>query len=153
MVEQTKDAIEPVKLLEHNFKLAETMHNTWFVTAPESVTIEDVLVPEFWTHCARMLRPCDEIKVYSESGKFRLHLHVRAVSRVAARVDVLSRHEFKVEGSAVEVLGDKYTVKWRSPQSRYAVYRVADNSLVKDRFQSEDDAYTYIRDLDRTLAA
>ena len=147
------EAREPVKLLENRFGLTEHMQQSWFVTAPDAHTIEDILDVHYWTNVANKLRPFDEIKVASESGKFLLILHVAAIAKASAKVELLHKYEFKAPKEAIESRGANYVAKWRGPYGKWGVLRLSDSTLMRDKFPNEEDAWAYIAGLNQALAA
>lgn len=143
---------QPRSLLDSRIGLAEHKHTIFFVVPEDGVTEDDILNPEFWAHVSQRMKPCDEIKVYSEDGRTRWHLHVAASGRNWAKVHLLTKHEFK-SATLDDLADDGLAVKYRNPHSRYAVIKKASGEVIKDRFDTEDQAATYLREHRKTLAA
>ena len=141
---------EPVKILEGRFGLASYLSNVWRITTPDDVTEKDIMRPEFWAHVANRLRPCDEIIVIPDNQKFRLHLIITGSGKQWAKVEKLSRHDFKTES---EDVGSPHMIKWRGPVAKWSVIRKSDGAIMRDRLESDEDAHRAARDLDNAIAA
>lgn len=143
---------EQIMLSERRFDLAEQKHNRWFAGVENSVSIDDVMNPEFWGHVARNLRPCDEIVVYPDSCEWRLHLHVVSVNRQGATVAKLAYNDFT---TGDVVAGEDPTgliAKWAGPIRMWEVVRKDDGSMVKSGVPTKEAAFDYIRDTERKVA-
>lgn len=118
-------------------------HSTvvWHVTLPVGQEVKDALAPSYWQHVAHQLRPGHEIMIAAEDRTEWAHLFVRDVGKQEAVVAVITSEKFsdKIE------MGDEAqtTVKWRSPQSKYGVFRKTDNECLQDGFETKEAAYTW----------
>lgn len=121
------------------------------IFVPSHVTIDDVLAPGWWAHVAMKLRPGDEVKVIPEDMSWRAVVFVRAVSRVEAIVQTI---EFTELGTAVSTVAPDapYYVKYGSPSVMFRVHRRDNNEVVKDHFQTKEQAEQWIKNHMRAAA-
>ncbi|GLI92994.1 hypothetical protein [Methylocystis echinoides] len=127
------------RLLANRFSLAEMRRQQFLATVPDHVTIDDVLVPEFWVHVAAKVRPYDEIIVGRDDCTWRLSLVVADVWSGGVKVVELSRVELvgALEKSTEEANGLR--VQWRGPNARWSVMDAA-GQVLHSGFANKDDA-------------
>lgn len=141
-------------------KLTPTEYGTvvWHLNSPAGQTIEDILKPEYWQHVTRQLRPGHEIKVSSEDRTMWAHLLVRDVGKMEAKVAVIHKVEFGSKEDA-EIDADagaddaEFKVKWRSPASKYGVFRASDEECMQDGFETKEAAAMWIAERAKSMAA
>jgi hypothetical protein len=139
-------AMKPTSIL-----LAEHTTATYHHTPEFQTSIDEVLGNDYWEHLARKLRPGDEIKVFAADATYYLHLVVRAATRNEVVLGVLSKVLFKSE--AVITTSAKYDVKYRGPSVRWSVMKVADGSVIRDNFQTQEEAEKWLTNHDKAMAA
>jgi hypothetical protein len=126
-------------------------HNTWAIHPEHGTTFEDILDPAYWAHVAESrLRPNDTIIVYPADNSYRATLAVRRAGRLFANVAVLSKTDFE----ALEMdAALKFTVDFRDPQTKWAVVRTSDKSVMQGGFDTQEAAMQWLGVNARTLAA
>lgn len=138
----------PKTLAIGSVQLAEHKRNQWVGETDSATTIAEMLAPEFWIHDARKFRARDEVEVWANDGSWLEVFVVRSVSipemgkpvvRVVRRDDIPRADDKKPEPVAVGGLG----VKWRGPHSKWAVVRDSDKEVLKDKFDTSEDAVAW----------
>ncbi len=155
MSDKIIEPVEPKKLRDERIGLAEYKRSEWFVTAEAGTTIEEVLCRDYWSHVSRSMRPYDRITVAIDTGEWMLDLHVHSAGQNWANVTLL--HHYKdLRPAAVDALseqGSSLETKWRGPHSKCAVIRKANGEVIKDKFDNEGLAQTYILNFEGRKAA
>lgn len=132
-------------------KPADAVFNNWSQLVPGGTSRADIERPEFWSHHAARLMPMDQITLNWEDGEHWALVLVISKGTGFAKVKVL--HFIELQGEVGIDADPDYIVKWRSPQSKYAVIRRSDGTMLKDGFGDKADAETFARDYQRTIAA
>lgn len=146
----TATAIQPVAdkgykpLNQSRFFQADHRFNRWAVVAEHGETIDTITKPEYFTHVSKRLRPMDKIEVYAEDMSFYAELLVIDAGSTWAKTFVL-RNVSLLKGSPAPASDtDKYIVSYRGLHKKFSVVRKADQEVVKDGFQSKDEANTWL---------
>lgn len=151
-------APRPKTLVINSMNLAEHKRNHWVGEAMAETTLAEMLAPEFWVHDARKFRPRDEIDVWANDGSWLEVFIIRSVSipehgthvvRVVRKDDIPRSDEAKTESPAVGGM----IVKWRGPQSKFAVVRVSDKEVIKDKFEVREEADAWLVEFNKSQAA
>lgn len=130
---------------------AESQVMTWHHTTEFGVTVEEVLLPEYWAGVAKTLRPGHEIVVNSADMSWYARLLVRAVGRSEAHVSRIMFVEFTTKAKANT--SSDFKIEWMGPTKKYGVIRKSDLAPIKDGFAEEGDAQTWIKSHEAALAA
>lgn len=148
-------------LMPHEMKLAESGYNTWAVTVPEGVTLDQLQEPIYWTHVAGQLTKWDRIWCQYEhtDGMWLAEFVVTAIDpekKIWAKVKVIAQHML-VKGIPRALpekpLEDKdFEIKLRTPNG-WSVIRKADGSVMYERGKLPDDANRWLRDYKAKVAA
>lgn len=151
------DPKRTMKIPPERMHLAQYARRDWCVNAEEGTTVEDVLKPEFWTHKASELTPYDRIEVRPDNGQWIAELLVLQVSRNWARTHLLVLHDLgpkEDEDSSAAMGGARHDIKWKGPQRKWAVVRLADLQVVMDGFDDKLKARAWMENhetvVDRT---
>lgn len=140
------DAVKsPSRQVQRPMQLNLEAHYTqrYAIFVPATTTMDDVLQPGWWAHVAKKLRPCDEVKIIPEDMAWRAVVFVRAVGRVEAIVQMI---EFTEIGGheAIAAADAPYYAKYGSPSVMFRVHRRDNNEVVKDHFQTREQAERWI---------
>src|SRR3990167_6885087 len=130
------------KLSEADLALTESLQIFYTATPPVGTTREDMLNPIFWSHVARKLKSLTEIRAMPKDGLWYGVYLVLYADQQQAKLKELSFHSLEVleePGTAA----DPYTVEWISPPVRYGIRRKADKHVMKDGFQTKDQAIAW----------
>ena len=121
------------------------------------MSFADMLKSEFWVHDARRLHARDEIEVWAKDGSWLEVFVVRSVVlpelgrpvvRVARKDDIPRSDDQTAEEKNVNGL----IVKWRGPNSKWAVVRESDLNVIKDKFEVREDADAYLKEFSVAVA-
>ncbi len=130
--------------------LAESARNVWVVNAEAGTTLQDVLQPAFWAHCASTLRPYDHIEVRLETGEWVAELMVLSQGLTWAKVHVMHHYDLAMSQEAPPE-SQKHQIKWRGPHLKWSVIRIADSSVLQEGMEKEQ-AQDWLRNYERTVA-
>lgn len=141
-------------LLPHALKQAEYERTLWQVVLPKNTTIEEVLVPEFWSHVAKQFHPHDKITIWAYDGSWVCEAYILYSDNLSARVvpqangltvfnKVPAKEQFEVD--------NKHLIAYVNPSLRWTVQRKKkgkDNEMeiIKDGLQSKDHARAWLKD-------
>jgi hypothetical protein len=144
-----------IKIPESRFKEASFARTQWQVIAEHGTTLEDIKKPEYWAHVAKQLKITDEITVICEDMTFKVNLDVLDKSNTWAKVFVTDYIDYtEATGETMpEAPQKEFKVKWGGPHVKYQVIRAEDSEVVKEYFATEADAYNYLRDYSKVMAA
>jgi hypothetical protein len=132
-------------------KTADTVRTVRFVSLPEGVPLESLLVPEAWAHVGKFMQPRDIIEVWPDDGSFRAELVVRDCGQLWAKVEVLSRKDFgEVESKSDD---PQYEVVYAGPHHKHRVVRVSDKEVIRHGFETKDAAQDWLKNHQKALAA
>ncbi len=135
-----------------NLTSAEFNTVVWYHTAPAGTDLKEMLEPAYWQHVTKQLRPGHEIKVTTEDRAIWAHLMVRDVRKLEANVAVIVEVSFK--GEKIEATEDvAFEVKWRSPSSRFGVFRKEDGECMQDGFETKESGFEWIAERAKSMAA
>lgn len=131
--------------------LAESARRDWVANAEEGTTIQDVMEPSYWAHIASELRPYDHIEVRLDTGEWVAEVLVVSQGLNWAKVHLLHKHDLTMSTEAPPD-SQKHIVKWRGPQKKFSVVRIADGSILQECMEKEM-AEDWLRKHERTVAA
>ena len=133
-------------------KLAENERQDWIVNAELSHTVEDLTNPGYWAHMAALLTPYDHIEVRAEDGSWIANLIVIQTDRSWAKVMLTSKFNL-LDTEALPSNIAQHKVEWKGPQHRFAVIRLVDQAVVKNGFQTKDEATGWMREHEKVISA
>jgi len=146
-IERRSPIIHPTRM-----KLAENERQDWIVNAELSHTVEDLTNPGYWAHMAAQLQPYDHIEVRAEDGSWIANLIVIQVDRSWAKVMMVSKYDL-LDTEVLPSSVAKHKVEWKGPQHRFAVIRLADQVVVRNGFQTKDEANGWMREHEKVISA
>jgi hypothetical protein len=129
--------------------IAEQMRQDWVVNAEEGTTVNDVLEPGYWAHCAASMQVYDRIDVRLETGEWMLELIVLDVGRNYARMFLVKKHDFAETSLEVPVNAIRHKVEWKGPQRKHAVIRTSDSAVVQEGFADKSAALVWLQNHER----
>lgn len=117
-------------------------------------TLQTMLDPEYWSHVVARVRPGCIIEAHAEDGSWYAELYVRAVGTREMRVAVLRHIEFDQAIDAVlKEETNSYVVAWKGPVNRYGVCMPDGKTAIRTGFATKEDAYTWMVQHKKTMAA
>lgn len=154
---------EPKKIpqpMPMQMRLMEIAHNRWTLDVVSSTQPEDCLSMAFWSHIAAQLRPQDEITIWSEDMSWCAEYLIidsgqnwaKAVFKEAGDKPILTRMK-AFQPMTRGVMAPGYTVGNGGTMVKWRVVRDADAKVIRDKFQTESDAYAWLADWSRSQGA
>lgn len=139
------------KLATKRMKLAEQVRNVWTIVPEYGVPYEAIVKdPAFLSHVSSQLRPFDRIEVLPEDGSYFAELLVRSAGRQFAVLAELR----KVDLAPVKMDNDaRFQVTYQGAHSKHVVIRIRDRSVLKDGFDTAEDAHAWLATNVKSLAA
>lgn len=141
----------PKTLQIGSLQIAEQKRNLWIGEADADIAIDEMLLPEFWIHDARKLKPRDEVEVWAKDGTWLEVFIVRSVLlpdvgrpvvKVVRKDDVPLASDKKLDAKVVKGL----YAAWRGPHAKWGVLRNSDKAVIKDKFETREDAESYLNE-------
>jgi len=161
MTEETKQ--EPVRLIAplppDCAALAESSIARVRVYAPAGVKPDDMVTVAFWSNVASMFVRIRErgecfIDALAEDGSWYAEFLVRDAGRNWAKVSLLRKVQLEqVQISRSVALLPGHTVSHGGPVGKWRVVRDSDARVLKDKFATEGDAYAWLSEYAKGLAA
>jgi hypothetical protein len=139
------------KLHAGRFSLAETVRQPYFVRPEEGTKPEALLEPQYWAHVAPKLRPLDEITAVPDGGAWYARYLVLYATTNEAKVHLLEK--VALSEAAPADLASAYESKWRGPSAKFGVVNKDTKEVVKDGFETKDQADAFLAQHVKALAA
>lgn len=118
----------------------------WLVTLEPGVKFSTLLVPTYWTHVAKKLKPWDKIAVRTEDSTFYAELLVVYAGKFDAKVKEIAYLD--LGGIQQEVTPDlvlrDHIVKYGGPRTKWRVIRREDGVILRDGFNQQHDAKSWL---------
>lgn len=129
-----------MKLLQNRIKPAEFVRTVWGAQPEPGTTLEEMLLPEYWAHVAKTIKPGDRIDVTAADGSWFAELFVRGVTPNAVCVAVL--REVRFNDSDAPATGG-VTVKHRGGAG-WSVVRDKDKVVLFEGGATKEDANKWV---------
>ncbi len=126
------------------FKLADYERNIWVVTPEAGTSLDEVMKPDFWAHCAHQMKPFDEVEVRAEDESYYAKLLVRSAGKNWAVASILA--QIDLDKKEVKAPYDEYTVGWGGPHQKHRVVRKKDGEVVFQGGESADVARAWLKE-------
>lgn len=134
-----------VEFMPHRMALAETARNIYQITVDVSVQREHLKDPKFWKHVSTQFRPYTRLEVVSDDSRFFCELLVLNAGKNWATVKELRYVDLGSTETPKDLPPDFYP-KWRGPHLKWCAMRQSDNEPIREGFQSQAEAETFIRE-------
>lgn len=126
-------------------KLGEYTRNVWSVTIPPGIPVESVRAPDFWVHCAGVLKQYGKIECRAQDNAWYAELMVRKVESQAVHVWVLNYVDLTAQAAPkTAVTADDYAVTFGGPKHLWRVVRLADKQVIHTGEASEAEAADWL---------
>ncbi len=129
-------------LLQNRIRPAEYDRLVWSVTPEPSISFDEILKPEYWTHVAKQLLPGARIEVVPEDKSYFAELFVRSQTDTSVNVSVLRHVKFDDTAKPADN-ADPYEIKHRGGAG-WSVIRKADKTVVFEKGQSRVEAERFL---------
>jgi hypothetical protein len=141
------------KLDPKRFAPAEEVRVIWRATLDSNQTLEDVMRPDFWSHCVgRRPKVGDLIEIVCDTQAFSATLYVRDVGPQWLSAVFWSEPKTHETIKPMEGLGG-FVVDFKGPHLKFCVVRVSDKAVLKDKCATQAEALSWIAAEQRTRAA
>lgn len=117
------------------------------VTAFDDTQPEDLLVPEYWAHCAQTFKPWDRIEAVANDGTWWAELVVLESGRNWTRMHLMRKHNLTtadVAQSQMDSLLLAYDVKHRGPHCKWSVVRRSDKQVLHEFAETKASAEAWL---------
>jgi hypothetical protein len=118
---------------------------------PGGTKFASALDPAFWSNVASQLRIGDVVEIHTDERTFFGTVYVRDVTRTRAQVARLEFHEFGAPLQSNDA--SPYRIKHQGPHLKWVIERIADGKIVRDGFETTEEAQTAAKALERTISS
>jgi len=130
-------------LRPHLLREADYQRKVFHVVLEANTTLDDVLSPEFWVHNTSRLKAMQKIEVLAQDGSWYAELIVRSVSRVTAKVAVITYKVLEDVSAPVEGIGD-HKIEHRKGVGWRAVNKTT-KAIVVDGLPDQESVIAFLR--------
>lgn len=132
-----------MKISSNNFQLAEFGRNVIRVEVETGTKVEDLLEPNCWSNVANRLHRGDKVEVVTQDLSLYAEFIVQVAARTYARLALLKSYNLDKRGSEAPV-DQEFYVRWSSPHTKFRIHRTLDKSVIRDGFESADEARAWL---------
>jgi len=90
------------------------------------------------------------VEIHTDERTFYGTIYVRDVSKVRAQVARLEYHEFSEAVQSTDA--SPYRIKHQGPHLKWVIERIADGKIVKEGFETADEAQAVAKAMERTMS-
>ena len=123
---------------------AEFLRQDWVCTAEFGTTIDEVRDEGYFAHKASEFKPYDEITVRVDDGTWMAKLMVLECGRNWARTYMMAFYKLTTSDVSRTMSLPKLKVDFKGPHLKFCVIRIADNQILQDKMDSEEQARAWI---------
>ena len=129
----------------HFGKLTEKEHKarTWRAEVPSGTTLNAVMIPSYWAHYTKLIRPGDDIDVTCEDASWRALLWVMFVGTAEIKTELFYSKDFTTAEPADT--SDIYAIVWKGPVMKWAIVNKQGGAIIKDHLFPKSEAANYLR--------
>ena len=140
--ERKIEQLNPARMKE-----AEYERTHWVATAHANTLPEDLLSPDYWSHCAAKFKPWDKIEARADDGTWYAEYLVLEAGRNWARTTLLTKHNLTTADVALsQAAQGAYEIKYRGPHSKWSVIRRGDNEVMHEGEQTQGGAINWMNE-------
>lgn len=144
--------VEPIHPMR--VSLVEHKEQALHIQVPYGIEPRDMLPVAYWTHIAQQLTPFTHIHAYAEDGAWYAEFMVRDNGVNWAKVALLREVRLeKINPERRIVILPGHTVGWAGTFSKWRVIRDADNQVLRSNFATEGEAYAWLSEYAKSVAA
>lgn len=118
------------QMTDGRVKLADHARNVHVVSVPVGVTINDLLVPSYWAHVARKIKPRDRLELWAEDRAWFADAIVVKASRLDVTIRVVSHLDLDAVPVHAPSRRDGYHVDYGGSVDQYRVIRDGDSQVM-----------------------
>ena len=138
-------------LLPTRIKLADYVRQHWRSTPDGGITLEQVLEPSFFGHIAKKIALLDIIEVIPQDNSYFAELLVtgKADDRVTVtllrHIPLAEQTKAKTQGTtSARIAEDDLEVKYRGPIAKHTVWVKSTHEIIKEGFDTADEAKNFL---------
>lgn len=131
--------------------LHDQVSQTYRLTPPSGVELDDVLKPECWAHITRNLIFGSKVEVFAADGTWYAEMIVRSVGKTEAVMGMLSHVKFGATVSPI-VEDAQHEIRMRGPR-KWSIIRKSDGAVIKEDIDTREQAEIALRNHMKALAA
>lgn len=136
---------------ESRINYIEFARQSHHVVPEDGTAFEDVLKDAYWSLVGYKFKPGDLVEVHAEDGSYFAELYVRAAGRNWAKMALLRKID--LEPVAVAIGSPEFEATWKGPHRKFSVVRLSDNQIIKDGYETREQAIEYIKSHVKAMAA
>jgi len=136
---------------ESRLSFVEFARQAHHIVPEEGTKFEDILKDSYWSLVAVKFKPGDLVEIHAEDGSYFAELYVRAAGRNWAKMALLRKVD--LEPVAAAMVSPEFEAAWKGPHRKFSVVRLSDNQIIKDGFETREQALDYIKSHVRAMAA
>ena len=129
-------------LSPHMLQLAEHRRNLWSVTVAPGIPVDSVKNPEFWVHCAKMVKAGDKIECHAQDNSWYAELKVAKVEPQAVHVWVVLYSDLRAQTARAQSVAD-FKVEFGG-RHKWRVIRLHDGEVVHKDEADESAARAWL---------
>ena len=131
-----------MKLLQNRIKPAEYIRTVWSAQPEPGTTLEEMLLPEYWSNVAKTFKTGDRIEITAADGAWFAELFVRSAGDKEARVFTM-RH-LVLNTPAEKSAASPYDVRHRGGAG-WSVVRLSDKAVLFEGGKTREDAENWVK--------
>lgn len=134
-----------LSIMPNRMKEAEFIRTVYVIDCHEGTEQDDLLIPAYWSHVAKQLKPFDRIEARADNGEWVAELMVIKTGTNEAHVALLNVYDInKLAGESPAIPSDDYSVEWKGPHKKFCVIRKADSAMVHEGAQTKPEAFQWL---------
>lgn len=138
-------------LRESRINFIEFARQAHHVVPEDGTAFSDILKDEYWSLVGHKFKPGDIVEIHAEDGSYFAELYVRAAGRNWAKMALLRKVD--LEPVAIALGSPEFEAAWKGPHRKFSVVRLSDNQIIKDSFDTREQAIDYIKSHVKAMAA
>jgi hypothetical protein len=131
-----------VKLLQNRIKPAEFIRTVWSAQPEPGTTLEEMLLPEYWSNVAKTLKAGDRIDVTSAEATWFAELFVRSAGDKDAKVHVMRHIVFN---APVDKEADATLDVRHRGGAGWSVVRKSDKAVLFEGGKTREEAESWVK--------
>lgn len=148
-----KPRVIPTLYLER-VSLAEQMRREWFVFIPHGTEPEDLEEASYWANLSHLLKKHDRIECVWEDGKGEVTLRVLGSGQGWVKVTPIHAKQYpKYSAEALNTILPGHRVKYTNDFQKWIVLREADQRVLKEQCDTEEQAYRWLAEYAKSVKA
>lgn len=148
-----KPRVIPQLYLER-VSLAEQIRREWFVFIPHGTEIADLEEASYWANLSHLLKKHDRIECVWEDSKGEATLRVLASGQGWVKVTVIQAKQYpSFSPEVLNTILPGHRVKYTNDFQKWTVVRDADQRVLKDQCDTEEEAYRWLANYAKSLKA